>query len=76
MASEMAPGLESVMASDMVTEMVSVLEMEMALGIASESTLIDWAPLFRGDPGYLMGSSSLLFTVVFETDMIAVLEEC
>jgi hypothetical protein len=38
--------------------------------------LIDWARLFGGDPQWLIGSSSPLFTVLFQTDVIAVLEEC
>jgi hypothetical protein len=62
------------MVSAMVTDMV--LELQMVLGMSSESKLIDWASLFRGDPCCFIGSSCLLFTVVFETDVIAVLEEC
>jgi len=46
------------------------------IGNAVGMKLIDWECLFRGDPCYLIGSSSLLFTVLFETDVIAVLEEC
>jgi len=76
-----ASGLELGMAwelasvrSEMVTEMV--LELQMASGMRSESKLIDWARFFRGDLCCLIGSSSLLLTVLFETDEIAVLEEC
>jgi len=71
----MASGLELEMVSGMVTEMVS--ELEMALGMLSESKLIDWARLFRGDPRCLIGSSSPFFTLfLIEMDVIAVLEEC
>jgi hypothetical protein len=39
--------------------------------------LIHWARLSQGDPYCMIGSFSLLFTVFcFETDVIAVLEEC
>jgi hypothetical protein len=31
--------------------------------------------LFRGDPGCLIGSSSGLFSVLYETDVLAILEE-
>jgi hypothetical protein len=48
----------------------------LASGMLSESKLIDWVRLFRGDPHCLIGSSSPLFTVLFETDVIDVLEEC
>jgi hypothetical protein len=37
---------------------------------------LNWAHLIRGDPPCLIGSASLLLTVSFETDMIAILEEC
>jgi len=79
----MASGLElemaSVMASvrsEIVAGIESVLYLEMASGMPWESKLIDWARLFRGDPQCLIGSSSPLFTVLFETDVIAILEEC
>jgi hypothetical protein len=80
MASGMASGLEIWMASEMasiysgmVIEMVS--ELEMSSGMLSESKLIDLAPLCQGDPRWLIGSSSPLFTILFETDVIAVPEE-
>jgi hypothetical protein len=78
MATGKASGLELVMELDNVLGMVNetVLELEMALGTPSESKLIDWAGLFRGDPRCLMGSFSLLFTVLLELDMIAILGEC
>jgi hypothetical protein len=56
--------------------MESELDMEMALGMPSERKLIDWARVFRGDPPCMIGSSPFLFTVLFETHVIAVLEEC
>jgi len=37
---------------------------------------IDWVRLFWGDPRYLIGSCSLLFTVLFEVDVPAVQEKC
>jgi len=37
---------------------------------------IDWAGLFRGDPRCLISSCSVVFSVLFETDVIAILEEC
>jgi hypothetical protein len=58
----------------MVTEMVS--QLDLATGLPSQSELIDWVGLFRGDPQRLIGSSSLLFAVLFETDVIAFQEEC
>jgi hypothetical protein len=48
-ASEMT-SVKSGMALEMVTEMVSELDVEMASVMPSESQLIDWAHLFRGDP--------------------------
>jgi len=75
--SELDSGMALEMASvrsEMVTGMV--LDLEMASWMPSESKLIDWACLFRGDPQCLIGSSSPVFTVLFETDVIAVLEEC
>jgi len=71
MASEMAS-----VRSEMVAGLVTELDMEMASGMPLESKLIDWARLFWGDPRCLIGSSSLLFTGLFQTDVIAVLEEC
>jgi hypothetical protein len=55
---------------------VIVLELEMPLGMPLERKWIDWAHWFRGDPCCLIGSSSLLCTVLSETDAIAVLEDC
>jgi hypothetical protein len=69
----MTSGLELEMLLGMVTDRVS--DMEMALGIPSERKFIDWATVFRGEPQCFIRSSSPLFTVLFETDMIAVLEE-
>jgi hypothetical protein len=60
----------------MASETVSELELDKAMGMPSESKLIDWVRLFRGDPHCLIGSSSPLFTVLFQTDVIAILEEC
>ena len=37
--------------------------------------MINWARLFQGDPHCLIGSFSRLFTVLFETDVIAILEK-
>jgi hypothetical protein len=78
MASRMASELELVIEPEMVlgiiTEMVSGLEK--ASGMLLEITLFDWACLVGGDLGCVIGSSSLLFTVLFEPDVIAVLEEC
>jgi hypothetical protein len=53
-----------------------VSELEKALGMPSESKLIDWAHLYPSDSRCLISSNSLLFTVLFEMDVIAVLEEC
>jgi hypothetical protein len=61
--------------SEMLTEMVSELELEMGSEMPLESKSIDWAPLFQGNPYCLTGSSSLVFTVLFEMDVIAILEE-
>jgi len=36
-----------------------VLELQIASGMPSCCTLIDWAHLFRGDPRCLIGSSGL-----------------
>ena len=79
----MALGLELVMDSEsasvyseLVAGMVSEFDLEMASGMLSESKLNDWALLFRGDPQCVIGSSSPMFTVLFETDLIAILEEC
>jgi hypothetical protein len=68
----MASGLQFERRSGMVTEMLS--DLEMALRMSSESKLINWAHLFAEDPGCLIGSSSLLCTVLFATDVIAILE--
>jgi hypothetical protein len=74
MVSEMVAEMASEMLSEMVPEMVS--EQETGSGMPPQSNLIDWACLFRGDPHCLIDSSSPLFTVLFETDVIADLEKC
>jgi hypothetical protein len=58
-------------------EMVAgtVFELEMALGILLETKLIAWVRLFWGDPRCFIWSSPLLPTVLFETDLIAILEK-
>ena len=66
--------VQSEMVSGIVWEMLS--EREKPLGMPSECKLIHWARLFRGDPRCLIGSSYVLFTVLFETDVKAVLEKC
>jgi hypothetical protein len=71
MTSEMAS-----VCSESVMGMLSKLELEMASAMLSERKLIDWARLLRGDPPCLIGYSSVLFSVLFETDVIAVLEKC
>jgi hypothetical protein len=38
-------------------------ELQMAMGMRSESKMMNWARLFRGDPHCLIGSSSPLFIV-------------
>jgi hypothetical protein len=60
----------------MVSGMVSGLQWEMASGMYLECNSIDQACLFRQDPRCLITSSFLLFSVLFEMDVLAVLEEC
>jgi hypothetical protein len=72
--SEIVSEMDSEMLSDMFPEIVS--EQEMGSGMPPQSKLIDWDCLFRGDPRCLIDSSSPLFTVLFEMDVIADLEKC